>query len=335
MNLDSYYQDIRQAFCSSIDDYKKDMTSWWKSWVLEMDQRIIVNNKERASASYDSNELETDFVTCPLNGKLHIVHNFETEEFVPIANTPFKIQAFRVEYVEVEAGYGATKRMQKVAKYHDIGPAYSGQVDANGIKEVQLDPATYGGKPLRITFEPDVTDQDMANLLASYDGTIDKLANWLDSEWQIQKQDWQDYLDNGIDMSKEVIKFFDNMIDAVLDAWDEIKGLFELLANPSKLKKLLMQYTDADKIEQMMASAKQEMADLLTLLKDEARCFLCINAIYSWCKLLSPAQLFDIASKTLAAILVEVVISLLIPGGAIIKNLNRLRDAASVAAVIN
>ncbi|MDO6528203.1 hypothetical protein Q4519_21285 [Motilimonas sp. 1_MG-2023] len=328
IDLDVMYSKVRKDFCTSIDTYKEEMSSWWKSWFLSMDQKIIVNEKERGTADYDDNKLSSDLVLCPLSGELHIVHCFETEEFVPIPNTPFELQA--------------AKRMLKSGAIRDYfveekyGPIYKDKIGPDGIKKLTLDPKVYGGKSLKITFYPDVTKTDMDTLLKSYDGTIDKLAAWLDSEWNTQKQDWQDYLDDPIDLGDIVADFFKNIIKAVVDAWREIEELFILLANPTKLRNLLSKYMEnPELISEMMAKSKKEMADILMLLKDEARCFLCLNAIYSWFKLLSPAQLYRVASETLASILVEVVISILVPGGAILKNLNRLRDVAGLAAMTN
>ncbi|OEE61621.1 Rhs family protein [Enterovibrio norvegicus FF-454] len=321
-DVDKMFNTIKSDFETSIDEYRKHSENWFYGWALEMEQKVIINENEQAADSDDS-EIEADLITCPLDGIITLVHCFEAEAFVPITGTPFKIQPVK-KVPGIVYGYN----------YEPDGPAISGTIDDQGFAEVTLDQA-YRGKQVRITFYPDVNESDMKAMLDSYDPTICKLSSWLDKEWGTQRKEWQIYVTEPIDVWDQIGKFMDDMLDAVIDAWDEIADLFKLLANPSKLAKKLSEYIEnPELIAQKLASAKEEAEEMLTLIKDEARCFLCLNAVLSWFKLLSPLQILNLVSVSLSVILVEVVLSIIIPGGAILKNVNRLRDVADTATLV-
>lgn len=320
VDVDNMFSKIKSDFETSIDEYRKYSENWLYGWALEMEQKVIVNGNEQ-SADTDDSEIETNIITCPLDGKITLVHCFEAEAFVPITGTPFKVQP-----VVFDDGI-------IIDSYKPVGLAVSGTIGSDGTAEVTLD-KKYRGKPVRITFYPEVDENDIQKMLNSYDPTISKLSKWLENEWDKQRGEWQIYLSDPIDVWDEVGKFLDNMLDAVIDAWDEIANLFKLLANPTKLVKILSRYmVNPELIAEKLASSKKEAERMLTLIKDEPRCFLCLNAVISWFKMLSPLQILTLISTKLASILVEAVLSIIIPGGAILKNINRLRDVAGMAAM--
>ncbi|WP_237324211.1 Rhs family protein [Vibrio penaeicida] len=322
-DAENLFSTIKTDFESSIDEYRRHSENWFYGWALDMEQKVIVN-KDEYSADTDDSNIEADLITCPLDGKITLVHCFEAEAFVPIGGTPFKIQPMKLE-----------KNFWGNFEYEADGEAISGTMDDNGFAEITL-PPEHRGKQVRVTFYPDVSESDIKTMLDSYDPTISKLSTWLDTQWNTDlRKEWNLFINEPIDVWDEVKKFMSKLLDAIVDAWDEIAELFKLLANPSKLAKELAKYVEnPELIAEKLASAKEEAAEMLTLLKDEARCFLCLNAAVSWFKLLSPLQIIGIATTMLAPLLVEVVISIVIPGGAILKNMNRLRDVAGAATLV-
>lgn len=318
--LEAKYAAIKADFDNSITQYKEEASNWLYGWALEMEQKVIVNGAEK-SADIDDKEIEANIITCPKDGKLTLVHCFESEAFVPIANTEFSI-------VVVEPSMFGEKEVS--------GTEYTDQVDKSGCAQLALDPAIYGGKRLKITFHPDVTKDDVSSLLNSYDTTLANLGKWLDDEWtKTQKTEWKEYLSGDVDVSEQVSKFMHNIVQELMRAWDEIADLFNLLTHPTKLAKLLGKYMEnPELIAQKLKESKEEAEKMLILLKDEARCFLCLKAVYCWLQLLSPLQILNFLSSSLASILVEVILMVIIPGGAVLKNVNRLRDAASYATVV-
>ncbi|SHO58071.1 Rhs family protein [Vibrio quintilis] len=321
--LDEKFDAIKTDFMGSITEYKKQSENWLYGWLLEMDQKVMVNGHEQ-SADVDDSSIRADLVNCPLDGKITLVHCFESEAYVPIGGTPFKIQPVKL------IKHGQSKR------YVNDGDPYEGTIGEDGTKVVQLDKNKYKGKLLRVYFYPDVTESDIKTLLASYDGTQQKLMDWLSAEWEEQKGEWDDFLRNPIDVGHEVEKFIENMGIALLSAWDEISDLFKLLANPTQLVETLKRYVNSEQLASVLEETKKKAAEMLNLLKDEARCFLLVKAAYCWLRMLSPVQIMNIVSVCLASLLVEVLMMMIIPGGkAVMKAIEQLRDAGSLAGAIS
>ncbi len=322
------FNQVKVDFKQSIDNYRKHSENWFYGWVMEMEQQVIVNGSER-SADVDDTRIKADLITCPADGKITLVHCFEAEAFVPIGGTPFKIQPVK----KIQTPQYSPHHMHPTGYIND-GKAVEGNIGHNGFAELTLDPS-YRGKLLRITFYPDVGEKDIQAMLNSYDPTINKLSSWLEKQWEEElHKEWEFYFANPVNVWEQVGDFFKNVLDALIDAWDEVAGLFKLLANPGELKEMLAKYIeDPERIAEQLATGKEKAAEMFMLLKDEARCFLCLNAVLSWLKLLSPLQIMSLISVSLATILVEVVISIVIPGGIALKVLNYTREAAGVVAM--
>jgi len=316
-DVDAMYTAIRTDFSHSIDEYKKECKNFWYGWALEMEQKVMVSGGTTHSdttADIDDSTVSTDVFTCPYNGKLTIVHCFESEVYVPIPNTPFKIQA-------VKFGFDET--------------IYQGTTDKNGQADVQLDAAKYRGKQLDIIFSPDITKSDIQILLRSYDDTLEKLGNWLDDKWVSQKQEWDAFVKEEFTLTEALEDFYDGLVSSIVRAWDEISNLFQLLSHPQKLAEQLAKFfSDPDAIADMLANAKEDAAKMLSMLKDEARLFLLVKAVYCRVRMLTPAQIVNALAKGLADVLVEVVISFVIPGGAALKSVNAVRNVAGATAGI-
>ena len=319
--LNNKFAEIKTDFMQSLDQYKEASGNWLYGWALDMEQKIIVNGNEK-SADLDDKAIEANMITCPKDGKLTLVHCFESEAFVPIGNTDFTIVA-----VEKGTVYG----------YNEIaGTELTGKIDKSGCAQLKLDPKVYGGKKLKITFETAVTQDDVKTLMASYDTTISNLMSWLESEWNSElREEWKDYLVNGIDVGEEVEKFMHNIINELMRAWDDISNLFDLLAHPTKLAHLLSKYiANPEAIAETLEKSKEEAMKMLMLLQDEARCFLCVKAVYCWLHLISPRQILNFISTSLASLLVKVILMIVIPGGAALKAIDKLLEVGSYATAL-
>ncbi|CAM3842500.1 hypothetical protein VA7868_02817 [Vibrio aerogenes CECT 7868] len=318
--LDEKFNAVKADFMSSIDEYKKQSENLLYGWALEMDQKVMVNGHTK-SADIDDSSIRADIVKCPLDGKLTLVHCFEAESFIPIGGTPFKIQPVKVK-----------KHWFRSDSYIKDGPPYEDTIGEDGHKDLHLDKATYAGKMLQINFQPDVTQSDMNRLLQSYDVTLNSMMNWLESQWKSQKEEWADFLAHPIDVGAEVKRFLHNAVIELVKAWDEIADLFKLLSHPTQLIKTLAKYVEnPELIVQKIQEAGKEAVEMLMMLKDEARCFLCVKAVFCWIQLLSPRQIIDFVSVSLASVLVEVILSVVVPGGIISKSFEKLRDVAGMA----
>ncbi|MEF9674217.1 hypothetical protein QNM99_27345 [Pseudomonas sp. PCH446] len=58
---------------------------------MDIDQEIRVSDEVSTLSKKDANKsdrkIET-YATCPVNGKLTLLHRFDSSTFVPIGNTP-------------------------------------------------------------------------------------------------------------------------------------------------------------------------------------------------------------------------------------------------------
>lgn len=326
IDLDDMYSKIKADFAQSIDEYKKESENFWYGWLIEMEQQISVNGHIKI-ADKDDKKIYSSVIQCPLDGKLTIVHSFQAESYVPIPNTPFVIQPVELEITETKLVYPPMTVKNYI--YKNVGEPIPGKIGANGYTEVALDPKKYSGKQLKIVFYPDVTKDDIQTLLSSYDSTLSKLGDWLASEWEKQKVKWQKFQTEAFEVTTELKKFINNMVQALIKAWDEIAGLFKLLSHPKELyEKLKVYVQNPEKIAELMEKQTDKVEKMLTFLKDEARLFLIVKAAYCWICMLTPKQLLEMASKCLASILVEVIITFVIPGGTALKMVNYTRDVA-------
>ncbi|RQW63624.1 Rhs family protein [Vibrio viridaestus] len=334
-DIELMYKNIKADFDQSITQYKKECENFWYGWALEMEQKVVVNGSEK-SADADDSTIQAELITCPYDGKLKIVHCFEAEVYVPIPNTPFKIQPVKKRNSTSSGysyymGYNAYSNVS----YVNDGDPIEGTIGKDGMADVQLDADRYRGKLLRITFYPEVTKSDIDTLLQSYDETLTDLGGWLDEKWSTQKTEWQKFVKEDFDLTDVLEDFYDGLIQTIIATWDDISHLFKLLSHPEKLAKQLAKYiNNPELVAEKLKSAKEEAAKMLTLLKDEARLFVLVKAVYCRIRMLTPAQIVTTIANNLSAILVEVVISFVIPGGAALKAANAIQDVASATAAI-
>ncbi|MGL4350304.1 MAG: hypothetical protein ACRCT2_07045, partial [Plesiomonas shigelloides] len=135
---------------NALTEYRKDAESFFLGDMLGMDmeQTIKVGDKT-IKASSSSKKAQSVVTQCPLSGTLRLVHLFESVRFIPIGNTPYKVEA------------GKMVRGRFVSE----AVAKEGTLDAKGIAEVgKLTP----GKSYRVTFYPKVKKSDLDALFASY-----------------------------------------------------------------------------------------------------------------------------------------------------------------------
>ncbi|WP_415891602.1 hypothetical protein ACMXYN_09495 [Neptuniibacter sp. PT8_73] len=291
----SMYNTIKEDYRKCIDDYRDMSDAFLLGWLVDMEQSIKIQDWETTQSIDDNDSVSRDVIACPLDGIINVVHHFEAQSFIPISGTIVTI-------------------------YEDTWPTNtfikSLPTNANGVARFELDKLKYAGKPLVIKVEPDLNQSHVDELFGSYDSLIEKLLAWLDDKWtSVQVAAWTDYIANPLNAVDALQEFLDAFLDAIKDVWDDLKMIFEMLTHPEKLFDVIQKYCDPAEMSKLLESAKQEVEKMLILLKDEARLFLCINAIYSWLRTFTPAQVFTIAASAAAVLLVEVILNLIMPGG--------------------
>ena len=291
------FNQVLADYRNALTEYRKDAESFFLGDMLSMDmeQTIKVGDKT-IKASSSSSKAQSVVTQCPLSGTLRLVHLFESVRFIPIGNTPYK----------VEAGKMAGKRFMP----EDV--VKEGSLDAKGIAEIgKLTP----GKSYRVTFYPNVKKIDLDALFASYAPVQKDLEAWLTQEWNGEhKAAWSRYNATGGGFGSHSLAAASGIGKALVGVWDDLKTIYELLADPVGNAKKLAEF-GVDAAAMAEAGASQMEAAMLVL-QDEALLYLYAYALVSWVKLLPPDQQTEFGAQVIASVLIDVIVGVVLTGGA-------------------
>ncbi len=282
---------------NALTEYRKDAESFFLGDMLGMDmeQTIKVGDKT-VKASSSSKKAQSVVTQCPLSGTLRLVHLFESVRFIPIGNTPYKVEA------------GKMVRGRFVSE----AVAKEGTLDAKGIAEVgTLTP----GKSYRVTFYPKVKKSDLDALFASYLPVQQDLEAWLTKEWNSEhKVAWSRYSATGAGFGSHALAAASGVGKALVGVWDDLKTIYNLLADPVGNAKKLAEF-GVDAAAMAKAGASQMEAAMLVL-QDEALLYLYAYALVCWVKMLPPDQQTEFGSQVISSVLIDVIIGVILTGGA-------------------
>lgn len=189
-------------------------------------------------------------------------------------------------------------------------------IGPSGIKVIE---GAKKGQTYRITFFPNVSQNDVKALYNSYQGVISKLDGWLQSEWSSKfKPQWASYsaadrAGRSVILLKRALEGFEK---ALLQLWDDIKSLFELLANPRKNYEKLKKYLSDVEIDKLYAASKESIASGLLILSDEPLMFIYVSAIVAWVGMLPPQVVVDVMTAIASEFLINVLVGICLTGGA-------------------
>ncbi|MFQ2083797.1 RHS repeat-associated core domain-containing protein [Aeromonas veronii] len=282
---------------NALTEYRKDAESFFLGDMLGMDmeQTIKVGDKT-IKASSSSKKAQSVVTQCPLSGTLRLVHMFESVRFIPIGNTPYKVEAGKIVR----------------GRFVSEGVAKEGTLDAKGIAEVgKLTP----GKSYRVTFYPKVKKSDLDALFASYAPVQKDLEAWLTREWSSEhKVAWSRYSATGAGFGSHALAAASGVGKALVGVWDDLKTIYNLLADPVGNAKKLAEF-GVDAAAMAKAGASQMEAAMLVL-QDEALLYLYAYALVCWVKMLSPDQQTEFGSQVISSVLIDVIIGVILTGGA-------------------
>src|SRR3546814_3395572 len=107
------------------------------------------------------------------------------------------------------------------------------------------------GQRYRITFFPHVTANHVKALCASYQGVIDELEGWLKAEWEQFQPLWREFSDAGFLERYGVLQHADwrGFTNALHQLWDDVKQVFELLADLQANSEKLLEYLTQAELE--------------------------------------------------------------------------------------
>ncbi len=291
------FNEVIADYRNVLSAYRKDAESFFLGDMLSMDmeQTIKVGDKT-ITASSGSKKAQSVVTQCPLSGTLRLVHLFESVRFIPIGNTPYK----------VEAGKLVRGRFVSEAVVKE------GTLDAKGIAEVgKLTP----GKSYRVTFYPNVKKSDLDTLFASYAPVQKDLEAWLTKEWNSEhKAAWARYSGTGGGFGGHALAAASGIGKALVGVWDDLKTIYNLLADPVGNAKKLAEF-GVDAAAMAKAGASQMEAAMLVL-QDEALLYLYAYALVCWVKMLPPDQQTEFGAQVISSVLIDVIIGVVLTGGA-------------------
>ncbi|WP_053214659.1 RHS repeat-associated core domain-containing protein [Pseudomonas sp. Q12-87] len=285
-DVEAVFKDFRNC----LNDYDAWAEGFWTGWALDVEQVFKVGNEVSLAAPKNHDRpVSATVVACPAGGPLTLVHMFQAARFVPIGDTPVMLEP-------VTGGEPGKETFGEPV--HDvIGPS--------GILEV---PKCWRGQRYRITFFPHVTTDHLKALYASYQDVIGELEGWLKAEWENEFQPlWTEFSDAGFLERYGVLqqadwRGFENALHAL---WDDVKQVFELLADLQANSEKLLEYLTQTELEQLLKASSEAIAKALMVLSDEPLLFVHMAAFGSWLRMLPPQYVAEVVGEMRASVLIN------------------------------
>ena len=286
VDAEGVFRDFRECL-NRFDDWAQ---RFWSFAALDVEQVFNVGDDVALVAPVNRSIIPSStVVTCQAKGTLTLVHMFQSTRFVPIGNTPVVLQ--RVDPHGGPLGEPIHKT---------IGP--TGILEITECDRNQL---------YRINFYPNVSQDHVKALYASYQSVIAELEVRLREAWTNTFQDqWKTYTDaSPLDRRRmEERAFLVGMGKTLYNLWDNIPLLYELLADIKPNSEKLLQYLSQTELDDLLALGKDTLANGLLVLSDEPLLFIYVSAMVSWMRMLPPQEV----SELMGEITSEVLIALLL-----------------------
>ncbi|WP_185752808.1 RHS repeat-associated core domain-containing protein [Pseudomonas fluorescens] len=291
-------QVIISDFKKCIVDYRAHAEAWYGG-ALDAEQQFQVGD-EVGTQDKDSKEKVDLYANCPANGKLKLVHSFESARFVPIGNTPVRL-------VPVVDGtlYGKNEAGQAITK--TIGP--SGILEVEGLTPNQQ---------YKITFFPNPTPAQIDTLFNSYQRVIGDLSGWLQTQWSTDFLPlWQTH--NSASMPgralQELEAAWKGFLKAIMGLWGDIKSLYNLVAHPRENYEKLKKFFTEEEIKRIYDASAEAIHTALLIASDEPLMWIYVAAIMAWVKMLPPQTCTEVLSELTTEILLNILVGVVLTGG--------------------
>ncbi|MGF6554784.1 RHS repeat-associated protein [Pseudomonas sp. S30_BP2TU TE3576] len=300
-----------------LNNYEAWAESFWTGRMLEVEQVFTVGNEVRLSApKHSTTPVSSTVATCPASGPLTLVHMFEAARFVPIGNTPVKIEPLLNEG-QGEPQYGAPI-------HATIGPS--------GILEI---PDCWRGQRHRITFFPNVSAAHVKALYDSYQDVVGDLEGWLRNEWETEFQPlWVEFSGGDFKERYRTLQRADwhGFEKSLHGLWDDIKQVYALVADLQANSEKLLEYLTEAELATLLNASSEVIANLLLVLGDEPLMFIYLAAFTSWLKMLPPQYIAEVVAQIRTEILIGFLLACLTgPAGLKLglstKVLNKIKSA--------
>ncbi|WP_419789266.1 RHS repeat-associated core domain-containing protein [Pseudomonas koreensis] len=291
-------QAIIADFKKCLKDYREHAEAWYGG-ILDAEQQFKVGD-EVGTADKDSKKENTLYANCPANGKLVLVHSFESARFVPIGNTPVRL-------TPVVDGRFIGK--------NEVGPTINKTIDSTGILEVSgLTP----NQQYKITFFPNPTPAQIDSLFNSYQGVIGELGGWLQTEWSTSFLPlWQAHTDASLGgrALQELEAAWEGFMKAIMGLWGDIKSLYDLVAHPRENYEKLKKFFTEEQIKKIYDASAEAIHTALLIASDEPLMWVYVAAIVAWIKMLPPQTCTEVLAQMSTEFLLNILVGVVLTGG--------------------
>ncbi|MBN2993204.1 type IV secretion protein Rhs, partial [Pseudomonas cedrina subsp. fulgida] len=281
-DVDSVFLDFRNCL-NTFDAWAE---SFWSGSALDVEQVFKVGEEVSLVAPASSKKPNRAVAVCKAQGSLTLVHMFESTRFVPIGNTPVMVQAIAADGSPTGAPIHRT-----------IGPS--------GI--LHIDDCTRDQR-YQITFYPNVSQDHVKALYASYQSVIAGLDDRLREEWRKTfKPQWDDFA-NATPFERSAMQglaFSTGIGKALYNLWDDLTQLYELLADLKANSQKLLQYISQAELDELLKLGKDAVAKGLLVLSDEPLLFIYLSAMVAWIRLLPPPQMYELLGEITGEVLIN------------------------------
>ncbi|WP_436263250.1 RHS repeat-associated core domain-containing protein [Pseudomonas brassicacearum] len=286
-------EEVLQDFRRCLGDYDGWAERFWTSRTLDIKQVFKVGQEvSLAPAKDDGKQVSAVVARCPAQGPLTLVHMFQSSRFVPIGDTPVVLEPITKD----EQG----KEIFGDPIPHVIGPS--------GILEIS---ECDRGQRYRISFFPNITSDHVEALYASYQHEIVELEGWLKAEWNEFQPLWKESSESGFlkrfnALQEAQLRGFEN---ALFELWDDVKQVFDLLADLQANSEKLLEYLTEVELEQLLKASSEAIAKGLMILSDEPLLFVYTAAFVGWLRMLPPQYMAEVLGEMRASILINLLLT--------------------------
>ncbi|MGY2378449.1 type IV secretion protein Rhs, partial [Pseudomonas sp. SDO524_S393] len=285
VDVERVFSDFRGCL-NTFDEWAE---RFWSFSALEVEQVFKVGNEVALVAPASSKKLSPVVALCEAQGSMTLVHMFESTQFVPIGNTPVRVQAIATDGSPMGAPTD-----------HIIGPS--------GILEIKN--CTRDQK-YQITFYPNVSRDHVRALYASYQSVIAELEERLREAWtDIFQDQWKTYSNAGPLDQRRMLEtaFLRGMGKALYNLWDNVTQLYDLLLHIQPNSEKLLQYLSETELDELLTLDRESIAKGLLVLSDEPLLFIYLSAIASWIRLLPPQEMNEVMGEITGEVLINLLL---------------------------
>ncbi|MCM2381231.1 DUF6531 domain-containing protein, partial [Pseudomonas marginalis] len=287
VDVESVFRDFRECL-NTFDDWA---SSFWSFSALDVEQVFKVGDEVALVAPINRSLYPSSTVaTCQANGKLTLVHMFQSVRFVPIGNTPVMLQR-----IDPKGG--------------PLGDPIHKTIGPSGILEID---ECERDQRYRVNFYPNVSKDHIKTLYASYQSVIDALEVRLREEWESTfKAQWKDYTDATPLDQRRMLEhaFLHGMGKALYNVWDNFTQLCDLLADIQTHSEKLLQYIAQTELDELLKLGKDSIARGLLVLSDEPLMFIYLSAISSWIRMLPPPEMNEVMGEITGEVLISLLLT--------------------------